>query len=135
MTEHFDTLETRDAETRERAQLAALRSQLAYAKANSPAYARLLTDIDPGSVRYWALFTTVFAGLTMVSNLKFYSFKAINLRKSVPFIAVLGAALVVALTALQPPLVFFGGFVAYAISGYVVSAWIRMRRHRTGATH
>ena len=92
-------------------------------------------DIDPSSVRYWALFVTVFAGLTMVSNLKFYSFKAINLRKSVPFIAVLGAALVVALTALQPPLVFFGGFVAYALSGYVVSAWLRMRRQRPGASH
>ena len=92
-------------------------------------------DIDPSSVRYWALFVTVFAGLTMVSNLKFYSFKAINLRKSVPFMAVLGAAMVVALTALQPPLVFFAGFVAYALSGYVVSAWLRMRRPRPGASH
>jgi CDP-diacylglycerol--serine O-phosphatidyltransferase len=92
-------------------------------------------DIDPTTVRYWALFVTVFAGLTMVSNLKYYSFKAINLRKSVPFMAVLGAALLVALAALQPPLVLFGGFVAYAISGYVVSAWLRMRRHRPGATH
>ena len=36
------------------------------------------------------LFVTVFAGLTMVSNLKFYSFKAINLRKSVPFVATSG---------------------------------------------
>jgi len=49
MSEHFDTLETRDPETRERTQLAALRSQLAYAKANSPAYARLLARIEPGS--------------------------------------------------------------------------------------
>ena len=31
----------------------------------------------------WAL--TMFAGLTMVSNVKFYSGKDINLRKSVPF--------------------------------------------------
>ena len=49
-------------------------------------------DIDPQSVRWWALFVTVFAGLTMVSNLKYYSFKTINLRKSVPFVAVLAAA-------------------------------------------
>src|SRR6187399_2004198 len=46
-------------------------------------------DIDPQSVRWWALFVTVFAGLTMVSNLKYWSGKAINLRKSVPFVVVL----------------------------------------------
>ena len=89
-------------------------------------------DIDPQSVRWWALFVTVFAGLTMVSNLKYYSFKAINLRKSVPFFVVLAAAVVVGLAALQPPLVLFGVFVAYAISGYVVSAYLRMRRRRSG---
>lgn len=50
MPEHFDTLETRDPESRERAQLAALRSQLAYAKANAPAYGRLLAGIDPAEV-------------------------------------------------------------------------------------
>ena len=52
-------------------------------------------DIDPQSVRWWALFVTVFAGLTMVSNLKYWSFKTINLRKSVPFVAVLAAAVAV----------------------------------------
>lgn len=92
-------------------------------------------DIDPGTVRWWALFVTVFAGLTMVSNLKYWSGKAINLRKSVPFMAVLLAAVVVALTALQPPLVLFAGFVIYAISGYVVSAWLQLKRGRAGKPH
>jgi phenylacetate-CoA ligase len=50
MNEHFDTLETRDPETRERALLAALPAQIAYAKANAPAYARLLEGIDPAAV-------------------------------------------------------------------------------------
>ena len=36
-------------------------------------------------VRWLAWALTVFAGLTMVSNFKFYSGKDINLRKSVPF--------------------------------------------------
>lgn len=92
-------------------------------------------DIDPVSVRWWALFVTVFAGLTMVSNLKYWSGKAINLRKSVPFVAVLLAAVVVALTALQPPLVLFAGFVVYAISGYVVSTWLMLRRARASKSH
>jgi CDP-diacylglycerol---serine O-phosphatidyltransferase len=89
-------------------------------------------DIDPQTVRWWALFVTVFAGLTMVSNLKYWSGKAINLRKSVPFVVVLAGAVVVALTALQPPLVLFAGFVVYALSGYVVSAWLHLRRGRPG---
>jgi len=92
-------------------------------------------DIDPQSVRWWALFVTMFAGFTMVSNLKYYSGKAINLRKSVPFVAILALAAAVALTSLQPPLVLFLGFVAYALSGYVVSAWLRMRRGRPGGSH
>ncbi len=50
MTEHFDTLETRDPELRERALLAALPRQLAHAKAHAPAFARILADVDPAAV-------------------------------------------------------------------------------------
>jgi phenylacetate-CoA ligase len=50
LTEHFDTLETRDPELRERSQLALLRLQLAYAKANTSAYAHLLSGVDPETV-------------------------------------------------------------------------------------
>ncbi len=50
MAEYFDLLETRDPERRERAQFAALRAQIAHAKANTAAYARLLHDVDPASV-------------------------------------------------------------------------------------
>jgi phenylacetate-CoA ligase len=49
--QHFDTLEIRDPEARERAIFAALPAQLAYAKANTAAYARLLADVDPEAVR------------------------------------------------------------------------------------
>jgi len=48
---HFDTLEIRDPEVRERALFAALPAQLAHAKANTSAYARLLEGVDPESVR------------------------------------------------------------------------------------
>ena len=90
--------------------------------------------IDREAVRWWACFITLFAGVTMVSNLKYWSFKTINLKKSVPFFAVLLAAVFVALLAYQPALVLFGGFVLYAISGYVISAWMLMRRRRAGGT-
>ena len=44
---------------------------------------------DPNDVRWLAWAVTLFAGLTMVSNLKFYSFKTVNLKRSVPFVAML----------------------------------------------
>jgi phenylacetate-CoA ligase len=50
MPDHFDTLETRDPEVRERALLAALPRQIAWAKAHAPAFARLLADVDPAAV-------------------------------------------------------------------------------------
>ena len=50
MTGHFDTLETRDPEVRERALMEGLRRQIAHAKTNSPAFARLLGGIDPEAV-------------------------------------------------------------------------------------
>ncbi|HEY2816859.1 MAG TPA: AMP-binding protein [Casimicrobiaceae bacterium] len=50
MTDFFDTLETRDPAARERAQLARLPRQIAYAKANAPAFARLLADIEPDAI-------------------------------------------------------------------------------------
>jgi CDP-diacylglycerol--serine O-phosphatidyltransferase len=86
--------------------------------------------VPAATVRWWAFGVTLFAGLVMVSNLKYYSFKSINLKKSVPFVAVLSGVVVLALLAYQPPLVLFAGFVAYAISGFVVSGWLLARRRR-----
>ena len=48
--EHFDALETRDPELRERAQVAALPQQIAYAKSVTGAFARILADVDPVAV-------------------------------------------------------------------------------------
>src|SRR5207302_10691745 len=46
MAEHFDTLEIRDPDSRERDLLAALRDQVAHARVHAPAYATLLADVD-----------------------------------------------------------------------------------------
>ena len=50
MTDHFDGLETRDPQAREAALFAALPAHLAHAKANAPGFARILRDVDPGSI-------------------------------------------------------------------------------------
>jgi len=97
----------------------------------SPAAAALVAGlvwvmIDNGiagrDVAWIACFATIFAGVTMVSNFRYYSFKDINLRKSVPFVVVAGIALAFALMALRPEVTLFGIFVVYAISGYVLAA-------------
>jgi phenylacetate-CoA ligase len=46
MTEHFDALETRDPEVREREQMAQLARQVAHAKAHAPAFGRALRVVD-----------------------------------------------------------------------------------------
>ena len=88
---------------------------------------------DPADLRWVAWAVTLFAGLTMVSNLKYYSFKAINLRKSVPFVAIFVIVLVLALLSYQPAIVLFAAFVAYGLSGYGVSTWMLMRERRVRA--
>ena len=65
----------------------------------------------------WAV--TMFAGITMVTNVPFYSFKDINLKKSVPFWAVLAIVGALTVIATKPAVVLFLLVVAYSISGYV----------------
>ena len=50
MSDHFDSLETRDPDLRERALMDALPRQIAHAKTNAPAFARILADVDPAAV-------------------------------------------------------------------------------------
>jgi phenylacetate-CoA ligase len=48
--DHFDALETRDPELRERAQLAALPGQVAHAQSAAPAFAKILAEVDAAAV-------------------------------------------------------------------------------------
>jgi CDP-diacylglycerol--serine O-phosphatidyltransferase len=80
------------------------------------------TGIPGSDVRWLACGLTVFAGVTMISNIRYYSFKDINLRKSVPFFVVAAIALGFALVAYSPEIALFGFFVLYGLSGYVLAA-------------
>jgi phenylacetate-CoA ligase len=50
MTSHYDALETRDPEAREREILGCLPAQIAHATARAPAFAKALAGIDPRAV-------------------------------------------------------------------------------------
>jgi CDP-diacylglycerol---serine O-phosphatidyltransferase len=80
------------------------------------------------TVRWLAALLTFYAGVTMVANVPFYSFKDFNLRRSVPFWAVLLIVFALVMVSANPPLVLFGLFVAYGFSGYVMWLWKRRRR-------
>jgi CDP-diacylglycerol---serine O-phosphatidyltransferase len=74
----------------------------------------------------WPAFVlTLFAGLSMVSNVPFYSFKDFNLRRSVPFVFALGVVMAFVLVSSDPPLVLFLLFLGYALSGYLLWYWRR----------
>jgi CDP-diacylglycerol--serine O-phosphatidyltransferase len=77
----------------------------------------------------------LFAGISMVTNFKFYSGKEINLRKSVPFFVVLLIVLFFILVSTSPPEVLLLIFVLYGLSGYVYAAWNRLHRKEKAPRH
>ena len=82
-------------------------------------------------VKWLAWGLTVFTGLTMVTNVKFYSGKDINLRKSVPFSALVGIAMgfvFLIVSANTLPEMLFAVFVLYLLSGYVLWAWEHLKK-------
>lgn len=89
-------------------------------------------EVSGRAVSWYAWALTVIAGVTMVSNIRYYSFKDINLRKSVPFSALLLIVLIWLFIWSDPPRVLFFGFVAYTLSGYVM--WIVDRVRSRKAT-
>jgi len=85
-----------------------------------------------GSEMPWPMFALcLYAGLTMVTNVPFYSFKDVHMSKSVPFAVIVLIALVIAVINIHPPTVLFGLFVVYGVSGYVLYAWRRAKGLQT----
>jgi CDP-diacylglycerol--serine O-phosphatidyltransferase len=80
----------------------------------------------------WSAFgVTLFAGLSMVTNAPFYSFKVVGGRRTVPFIVIVAIALGIALISLDPPRVLFAIFCAYGLSGYVIYLWRKAKGRPT----
>jgi len=72
----------------------------------------------------WVTFgLTIYAGVTMVSNVLFYSGKALDVRYRAPFGVMILIILGFVLVSSDPPVALFGLFVAYASSGYVFWVW------------
>jgi CDP-diacylglycerol--serine O-phosphatidyltransferase len=82
----------------------------------------LATDLGyKGPELAWPMFVVaLYSGLTMVTNVPFYSFKDVSMKRSVPFAVMVLLALGIAVINIDPPTVMFGVFVCYGLSGYVV---------------
>jgi CDP-diacylglycerol--serine O-phosphatidyltransferase len=91
--------------------------------------------IQGSDIKWLASIVTLFAALTMVSNIPYYSGKEFNLRRRVPFFSVLLIVLFFfVLIPSHPPLVLFILFGAYAFSGYVIKLWRLGRGKKSSET-
>jgi CDP-diacylglycerol---serine O-phosphatidyltransferase len=80
----------------------------------------------------WTMFGfALYAGLTMVTNVPFYSFKDVQMKKSVPFVVIVLIALGIAVINIHPPIVLFAVFVIYGLSGYVLYGWRKAKGLQT----
>ncbi len=93
----------------------------------------LMTDagIDGLEVRWITFGLTLYAGLTMVTNVPFYSFKDVQVKRSVPFVVIVLIALGIAVINIDPPTVMFALFVLYGLSGYVLYGWRKAKGQQT----
>jgi CDP-diacylglycerol---serine O-phosphatidyltransferase len=99
----------------------------------------LMTDLGfSGTDKLWGLSipwitfgVAIYAGLTMVTNVPFYSFKDVSVKKSVPFAVIVLIALGIAVINIDPPTIIFGVFIAYGLSGYVIYVWRKAKGMQT----
>ena len=68
-------------------------------------------------LRILAFILAIGIGALMVSNIRYKSFKDLDLKGKVPFVTVLVVVLVFVLISIDPPQVLFGAFFLYALSG------------------
>jgi CDP-diacylglycerol--serine O-phosphatidyltransferase len=92
----------------------------------SPAAAAVVTGMmwvghdynaDLAYLRIPAFVLTIAIGLLMVSTIRYRSFKDLDLRGKVPFVAILIMVMVYVFISIDPPQVLFFGFLLYAASG------------------
>jgi CDP-diacylglycerol--serine O-phosphatidyltransferase len=86
--------------------------------------------VEGAQVSWLATVVTALVGLLMVSNFRYHSFKDIDVRGRVSFIAAVVVMLGFAVVFIQPPIILFLGFLTYAVSGPVLTL-ARRRQRRT----
>ncbi|MCX7946150.1 MAG: CDP-diacylglycerol--serine O-phosphatidyltransferase [Hydrogenophilus sp.] len=105
----------------------------------TPAAAALIASIiwlavdlswSPNARTLVTVLATLLAAVAMVSNILYWSGKTLDPRRSVPFLAAAGVALLFALIAFYPPGVFSALTLLYVLSGPLIALFRRLRKHR-----
>lgn len=91
-------------------------------------------DIQDSFLPWVALGITLFAGLSMITTLPYYSGKAMDVRHSVSFSKLLAALAVGLAVVSYPPLTLFALFVGYSLSGYLIGLLKRKKPEKTIGT-
>lgn len=93
----------------------------------------LMTEagVSGQDVRWPTFGLMLYAGLTMVTNVPFYSFKDVQMKRSVPFVVIVLIVLGIAVINIDPPTVMFALFVMYGLSGYVLYGWRKAKGQQT----
>lgn len=73
------------------------------------------------SLKYISLGLTLIAGLLMVSRFRYYSFKTLPFKETVPFVWILILVMIFVLLALAPAKVLFIVFTLYSLSGIIMT--------------
>jgi len=103
----------------------------------SPAAAALISglvwvgddyDFNAGQLLWVTLFITVMAGVLMVSNIRYRSFKDIDFKGRVPFVVLLLVVLLFVFISIDPPIVLFTLAFTYAVSGPVLTLFFLRKR-------
>jgi CDP-diacylglycerol--serine O-phosphatidyltransferase len=82
------------------------------------------------SIDIGAAVLTVVLGILMVSNIRYRSFKDLDLRHNVRFLTILIIVFVLVLIAIDPPRILFTIFFLYAISGPIITVWQLRKKRR-----
>lgn len=76
---------------------------------------------------------TVFIAMLMVSNVRYHSFKQLDVKGKVPFLYVLGIVFIFVAIAADPSVILFVSFASYALSGPLQTLFMLQRVRRLKA--
>ncbi|UYG08097.1 CDP-diacylglycerol--serine O-phosphatidyltransferase [Halomonas sp. M4R1S46] len=85
-------------------------------------------DADAFGFKLLMLFLVGAAGILMVSNIRYYSFKDVDLKGPVPFVMLLAIVLGFVVISIEPSVMLLLLFGTYVASGPVLAVWRKLRK-------
>ncbi|AVV34342.1 CDP-diacylglycerol--serine O-phosphatidyltransferase [Cobetia amphilecti] len=87
-------------------------------------------DAETFAFKSLMVFVVAAAGILMVSNIRYYSFKEIDLKGPVPFVALLAIVLAFVVISLEPSVMLLGLFGCYVASGPIMALGRKLRGNK-----